>query len=321
MKAIRVNEFGDPQVMKLEDVPDPKPGPGQVVVAVKAVGVNPVETYVRAGKYPSKPPLPYTPGADAAGTIEAVGPDVSRFKVGDRVYTQGSISGTYAQKALCDQKQVHPLPSNVSFDQGAAVGVPYMTAYYALFFRAHVHAGETVLVHGASGGVGTAAVQLARAFGLTVLGTAGSEKGRKLAMENGAHQVFDHHAADYLQQVLAATPGKRGVDVILEMAAHENLGKDPQALAKQGRVIVIGSRGPVEVNPRDYMSRDADIRAMTIMNATDAQTAGAHAAIVAGLANGSLRPVVGQTLPLDQAPKAHEDVLKPGSYGKIVLHP
>ena len=186
MKAIRVAETGGPEVLKLQDVPDPVPGPGQVVVRIKSAGVNPVETYVRAGWYPIKAPMPYTPGKDGAGTIESVGAGVSRVKVGDRVYTAGSISGTYAELALARQEDVYPLPDKVSFAQGAGVNIPYGTAYRALFIRGHARAGETLLIHGASGGVGTAAVQLARRAGLTVFGTGGSEKGRQLVMQNGA---------------------------------------------------------------------------------------------------------------------------------------
>jgi NADPH2:quinone reductase len=172
MKAIRVNAFGGPEVLELAEVPMPQAGPGEVLVRVHAGGVNPVETYIRAGKYARLPELPYTPGNDGAGVIEQVGPDVNEFKPGDRVYTAGSISGTYAEFALCKKEQVHPLPAKVSFAQGAAMGTPYATAYRGLFQRACAKPGETVLVHGASGGVGTAAVQLARAHGLRVFGTA-----------------------------------------------------------------------------------------------------------------------------------------------------
>lgn len=319
MKAIRVHQFGDPQVMKLEDVPDPKPAAGQVLVRVKAVGVNPVDTYIRAGKYGPRQ-FPFTPGADAAGIVEAVGPGVTAFKPGQRVYVAGSITGTYAELALCNEDQVHPLPENVTFAQGAAVGVPYGTAYYALFHRANAMAGETVFVDGASGGVGTAAVQLARAAGLTVIGTAGTDKGRKLVAENGAHHVLDHHAPDYLDQLVRLT-NNNGVQIVLEMAAHLNLGKVLSAVAKFGRVIVIGSRAEVQINPRDIMSRDADIRGMSIANATPNVLKGIHQALVEGLSNGTLRPAVGQDLPLAQAPRAHDLVLAPGSHGKIVLVP
>jgi len=318
MKAIRVHEFGEPEVMKLEEVPDLQPHVGQVLVRVHAAGVNPVDGYIRSGMYARKPPLPYTPGTDAAGEVVAIGEGVSRVKVGDRVYTAGTLTGTYAEQTLCDENQVQPLAARASYAQGAAVNVPYATAYRALFHRARALPAETVLVHGASGGVGTAAVQLARGAGLTVIGTGGTERGRELVKENGAHHVLDHKAADYLDQLTQITGG-RGVDVILEMLANVNLAKDLTLLATFGRVVVVGSRGPIEINPRDAMGRDATILGMTLFNVSERELASIHAALVAGLENGTLRPVVGQEMPLADAPRAHEAVMQPGAYGKIVL--
>jgi NADPH:quinone reductase len=313
-----VNEFGGPEVLRLEEVPTPQPGPGELLVRMHAAGVNPVETYIRAGSYARLPQLPYTPGNDGAGVVEQVGADVTKFKAGDRVYTAGSLSGTYAELALCKQEQVHPLPANVSFALGAAIGTPYATAYRGLLQRAGAKPGETVLVHGASGGVGTAAVQLARAHGLRVFGTAGSDKGLKLAREQGAHQIFDHRMPDHFEQVMKGT-GERGVDVIMEMLANVNLGKDLTILAKGGRVVIIGSRGPVEINPRDTMQRDADVRGMILPNTPPAELASIHTAIVAGLENGTLRPVIGKEFPLSEAAQAHRAVMEPEAKGKIVL--
>ncbi len=320
MKAIRVNGFGGPEVLRLEDVPTPEPGSGEALVRMHAIGVNPVETYIRAGKYARLPALPYTPGNDGAGVIEQVGSDVNEFKPGDRVYTGGSVSGTYAEFALCKKEQVHRLPENVSFAQGAAVGTPYATAYRGLFQRAKAKPGETVLVHGASGGVGTAAVQLAFARGLHVLGTAGSDEGSKLAREQGAREVFDHRRPDHFDQILKATGG-RGVDVIVELLANVNLGRDLIVLAKGGRVAIIGSRGRVEIDPRDTMQRDVDLRGMVLPNASPAEMASIHAALVAGLENGTLRPVIGKEFPLSEAAQAHRAVLEAGALGKIVLVP
>ena len=200
------------------------------------------------------------------------------------------------------------------------MGTPYATAYRGLLQRAGAKAGETVLVHGASGGVGTAAVQLARAHGLRVFGTAGSEQGITLAREQGAHEVFDHRAADHFDLIIKATGG-RGVDVIVELLANVNLGKDLTVLAKNGRVVIIGSRGPVEINPRDTMQREADIRGMILPNTPPAEMASIHAALVAGLENGTLRPVIGKEFPLAEAALAHQAVLKSGALGKIVLVP
>ena len=318
MKAIRVHEFGGPEVLQLQEAPRPQPGPGELLVRMHTTGVNPVETYIRAGTYARLPELPYTPGNDGAGVVEQVGAKVSEFKGGDRVYIAGSVSGTYAEFALCKKDQVHPLPANVSFAQGAAIGTPYATAYRGLLQRATVKPGETVLVHGASGGVGIAALQLARADGLRVFGTAGSDEGLKLAREQGAHEVFDHRAPEHFEQVMKAT-GVRGVDVIVEMLANVNLGKDLTILAKGGRVVIIGSRGPVEIDPRNTMQRDADVRGMILPNTPPAEMASIHAALVAGLENGTLRPVIGKEFPLAEAAQAHRAVREPGALGKIVL--
>ena len=320
MKAIRIHEFGGPEVMKLEDAPDLEPGPGQIIIRVRAIGVNPVDTYIRSGMYARKPPLPYTPGSDAAGDVEAVGDGVARVKVGDRVYVGGSLTGTYAEQALCAEPQVHRLPSHVSYAQGAAMHVPYATAYRALFHRGRAVPGETILVHGASGGVGIAAVQLARAAGMTVIGTGGTERGRALVSEHGAHHVLDHSAPDYLDQLSALTAGK-GVDVILEMLANVNLDKDLKNLAVFGRVVVVGNRGRVEIDPRDAMGRDATISGMTLFNVSERELASIHAALVAGLANNTLRPAIDQQFPLADAPRAHSAVMGAGHYGKIVLIP
>ena len=320
MRAIRVHEFGGPEVMKLEEAPDLTAGPDQVVVSVKAAGVNPVDTYIRSGAYAVKPSLPYTPGMDGAGTVLAVGESVENVEVGERVYIGGTLRGAYAGQALCEAAQVHPLPARVSFAQGAGVNVPYATAYRALYNRAHGQAGETVLVHGASGGVGIAAVQMASAGGFNVMGTAGTEKGRKLVLEQGAHHVLDHHQAGYTEEIMRLTKG-RGVDLILEMLANVNLAKDLTLLALRGRVVVIGNRGSIEINPRAAMQRDLSILGLTLMNATKEELVGIHAALVAGLENGTLNPIVGREMPLGDAPLAHRAVLEPGAYGKIVLVP
>jgi NADPH2:quinone reductase len=320
MKAIRVHEFGAPEVMKLEEIPAPKPEAGQVLVRVRAAGVNPADTYMRSGAYAIKPPLPYTPGVDGAGTIEAVGAGVTRVKPGDRVYTSGSLSGTYAEFDVAQESQVHPLPDRISFPQGAGIYVPYGTAYRALRQVARARGAETLLVHGASGGVGIASVQIARAMGMTVLGTAGTEQGLELAKREGAHHVFDHRAAGYTDAILKATGG-RGVDVILEMLANVNLGADLKLLAPRGRVVVIGSRGDVTITPRDLMAREASIHAFVLWNIPPDAAADAHAAILAGLENGALRPVVGKELPLAQAPRAHKEVIESRAFGKIVLIP
>jgi NADPH2:quinone reductase len=320
MKAIRVSEYGAPSVLKLEEVPTPQPGAGQVLVRNHAVGVNPVDTYLRTNTDNRGPKLPYTPGSDTAGVVETVGADVKSVKAGDRVYVGGTLSGAYAELSLCNEGQVHPLPGNVSFAQGAAMNVPYATAYHALFQRAHGDAGESVLVHGASGGVGIAAVQLARARGMTVIGTAGTERGRRLVVEQGAHHALDHTAPGYLDELLKLTGGQ-GVNVVLEMLANVNLQKDLGIVAMGGRIAVIGNRGTVEINARAAMNKNAAILGVALFHTSPAQLAALHAALVEGLRNGTLRPVIAQELPLGQAPRAHEAVMEAGHHGKIVLVP
>jgi NADPH:quinone reductase len=318
MKAIRVHKFGGPEVLQLDDVADPKAGPGQVLVEVKAVGVNPVDTYIRSGNYAQLPPLPYIPGGDGAGVVKALGDGVSRLRVGDRVWVARQAG--YAQLAACEAAMVHSLPAGLSFAQGAAVGIPYGTAYRGLHHKGQGRPGETLLVHGASGGVGIAAVQMGVAHGMTVIGTGGTERGRTLVAAQGAHHVLDHTAPDYTKRLMELTQN-RGADVILEMLANVNLQKDIDLVARFGRIVVIGNRGTIEINPRGTMGKDAAILGLSLWNATPAELASIMVAISASLANGTLKPVVGRELPLAQAAAAHQAVLEPGAYGKIVLVP
>lgn len=318
MKAIQVEQWGGPEVLRLVEVPDPQPAPDQVLVRLYAAGVNPVETYIRSGNYARLPALPYTPGQDGAGVIEAVGQDLQALSLGTRVYLSGAITGTYAEKCLCSIDQLHLLPENTGFAEGAALGIPYATAYRALFHRGEIRKGETVLVHGGTGGVGLAAVQFAKAIGCRVFATGGTETGRLLLIEQGADAVFDHHEVGYVEQILAETEG-HGVNVLLEMLANVNLEKDLGMMARRGRIVVIGNRGKVEINPRELMMRDADIRGMILMNAQPAELREIHDGICEGLSKELLKPVVGNRFPLEQAPEAHEQVLAPGAHGKVIL--
>jgi NADPH2:quinone reductase len=320
MKAIIIHEYGGPEVMKLEDVPMPEPGVDQVLVRVEAAGVNPVDTYLRSGIYANAPKPPYTPGKDAAGVVEKVGAGVTKFKQGDRVYTAGSISGTYAEYSLCEEKHLGHLPDNVSFEEGAGIWTPYATAYRALFQKAGAKEGETVFIHGASGGVGVAAIQWAKNAGLKVIGSASSEEGKKLVEEQGADHVVDHTNEAHLAQVRELTNGN-GVEVIIEMLANVNLAKDFDALAMFGRITVVGNRGSLDFNPRLVMGKDATIYGMSLFNAPDEAMAEIHAAILDGLSKGYLKPVIGESIPLADAPRAHRQVIESKAFGKIVLIP
>ena len=320
MKAIVVNEFGPPEVMKIEEIAIPVATNTQVLICVHAIGVNPVETYIRSGNYPSVPPLPYTPGKDAAGVVEAVGESVTKWKAGDRVYTANSISGTYSQYTLCNEIDLGHLPENVTFEQGAGIWTPYATSYRALFQKARAKAGETVLIHGASGGVGIAAVQWAKNAGLKVLGTASSDKGKALVANQGADEVFDHSQDGYLTEILDATGGK-GVDVIIEMLANVNLQKDFEVLAMFGRICVVGNRGSLDFNPRVIMGKDATVTGMALYNAPQTDFDEIHTAIYDGLTANYLRPVISKSFPLSAAAAAHHEVIEGKSLGKIVLVP
>ncbi len=320
MKWIRVHEIGGPEVMRLEEGSALSPGPGQVVMRVHAAGVNPVDTYVRAGQYGYHPELPYTPGADAAGIVEAVGEGVTHVKVGERVYGARCLSGAYAEQALFEAIHVQPIPEAVTFAQGACLGIPYVTAYGAIFLRAKVKRRDTVLVHGGSGGVGTAALQILRQRSVRIIATAGSEEGRRLAKEQGAETVMDHHDPTHYEQIMRLTR-RRGVGVILEMLANENLAKDLTVLAHRGRVVVIGCRGTIAIDPRQLMWCSGSILGLRLRNVTKAAYRKIHAFLVDGLRAGYLRPIIGKEFPLTQAAEAHRAVLHSPAYGHIVLVP
>ena len=323
MKAIRVHEFGGPEKLIIEEVPEPKAGAGEIVVQIKAAGVNPVETYMRAGAYPTLPKLPWTPGSDGAGIVHSVGSGVKSVKAGDRVYVAGSSTGTYAEYSLSTEAQVHRLPEKITFQQGAAIGIPYGTAYRALFQRAKALPNEIVLINGASGAVGLAAVQLARAYGMFVIGTAGGDEGLSLVEKNGAHYAFHHSADDLPKRVghLAEIRGKQGPDVIIEMLANKNLAKDMQMLGRHGRIVTVGNRGSIEINARDIMGKDGAILGMSLPYASDAEKASIYSALGAALEIGVAKPVVAREYSFKDAPQAHKDGIEKSTHGKLVLLP
>jgi len=325
MRAIMVKQFGDPSVLRVEEVPTPAPGPGQVLVKVQAAGVNPVDTYIRSGRYGTLPTPPFIPGSDGAGTIAALGPGVTNWAVGDRVFWHGSAQGrpygAYAEATVCEADKVWRLPPGVGFAQGAAIGVPYATAHRALFGKAGAKLGEIVLVHGASGGVGVAALQLARWKGLGVIGTAGTDDGLELVKANGAHFAVSHRAALYRDQIRDAASNGRGPDIVLEMLANENLDADLDMVATKGRIVVIGSRGRIEIDPRKVMVKDASIMGVFLWGVSAEDLALIYQDIVAGLDQGVLVPVVGQEFPLANAAAAHEAIINQSAYGKLVLLP
>lgn len=322
MRAVRVSEFGGPEVLRLRaDVPIPAPKDTQVLIKVHACGVNPVETYIRSGNYARKPALPYTPGSDVAGVIESVGERVTAFKKGDRVFTSATLSGGYADYAVAEADTVFPLSDKLNFSQGAAVAIPYFTAYRALFLKGRAKAGESVLIHGASGGVGIAACQIARAYGLKVLGTAGTEEGMNIVLRNGAHQAFNHREANYLDKIKEYTK-MQGVNIIIEMLSNVNLAADLHLLSHAGRVMVVGCRGSIEINPRETMNKESSIIGVGLFLETEEERRQCAQVVLEGIEAGWLKPVVGPEYPLQEVARAHEDIIhSSGARGKMVLLP
>jgi NADPH2:quinone reductase len=319
MKAIRVRQFGPPEVMVLEEVADPVPAAGQVVIRVLAAGANPLDTYLRAGMKIGdySPVLPWTPGNDAAGVVESVGAGVFSVKPGDRVYAQ-PLTGAYAERALCQASQVYPLPDNVTFPEATCINVPCRTAYYALFELGRAQSGQVVFVHGASGSVGNAAVQLAADAGLTVIGTAGTDEGSSLVKKLGAHHVFNHRQSDYLEKIRAAAGG---VDLILEMAASANLNHDIGLIKPGGRIIVIGGGRPVEIDPVGIIGAGVNIIGVRLSLIGAELNQKIHSELRQRLSEGKLKPVVDEEIPLAEAARAHHAVSQSGSLGKICLIP
>lgn len=320
MKAIRVYEFGEPEVLKLEQIPELQPGKKQVVIRVHAAGVNPLDNLLRMGipigEYEIN--LPYTPGYELAGDVIAVGEGVKRIKVGDRVYAE-TISGSYAEQALCREDQVYPLPSHISYTQGSTIYVAYKTAYFSLFELGQAKLGDVVLIHGASGTVGTAAVQLARTAGVTIIGTAGSESGMDTIKAQGAQFALNHHSEDYLQQISQITQG-RGVNVVLEMVANANLNKDLGVVAVDGRIVVVGSHGnEAIVDPNAIIGKGATLVGVNLFSVSPRLNEHIHMVIAAGLQNGSLTPASCEELPLLEAVKAHKMIATGQNSGRIAL--
>lgn len=324
MKAIRAHAFGGADVLQLDEIDDPVPGPGEVVIDVRAAGVNPADTYMRNGTYAIVPDLPYIPGGDAGGVVSAIGAGVTEYAVGDRVFVGTAMSfdltGCYAEKVGRKASEILPLPDGVGFAEAAAFGVSYSTAHYALFERGDARAGETVFIHGASGSVGTSAIQLAKRAGLTVIGSGGTERGIDLIRTEGADHAVDHTSENYLAEVTDLTGG-RGPDLILEMLANVNLAADMDVAAKYGRIVIIGNRGDITITPRVAMMKELDIRGIALWNATGEQMAPIMKDILAGVAEGALRPIIGREMQLSEAAAAHQAVLEPGAFGKIVLVP
>jgi NADPH:quinone reductase len=245
MKALIVNEHGPLDKLSLGDFPDPKPGKGEVLVDVHAASVNFPDLLVIGGTYQNLPPRPFVPGKDLAGVVAAVGEGVTRVKPGDRVLAQIE-HGAFAERAVVREVLCFVMPAKMSYQEGAAMGLVYLTAHNAMVERANIKAGETVLVTGAAGGVGLACVQLAKALGATVVAAVSSEEKARLARDNGADHVVRTDVADlrgsFRQQVFEAV-GKRGIDLVLENVGGDVFDASLRVVAWCGRLVIIGFAG------------------------------------------------------------------------------
>ena len=319
MRAISVSRFGGPEEMVLAEIPEPSPAAGEVKIAIHAAGVNPVDTYVLSGTYSYRPDLPYVPGMDGAGEVVECGSGVRDLRPGDRVYI-GRGRGTYAEYCSVSADRVYKLPAGMTFAQGAALGVPYYTAHRALIQVGRLNAGETVLVHGGSGAVGIAAIQIARAAGAFVVATASTEEGRGFVRTQGAALALAHaDTPEHMEALAKAAPG--GFDLIVEMLANRNLPADLALIRRSGRIVIVGNRGTLDFNPRLIMAKDAVVLGTSILNASTEQIEQCRAAINAGLEIGTLLPVVAREFPLAHAAEAHRLIMASHAFGKFVLDP
>lgn len=322
MKAMRAHQFGGPAELRFEDAPDPKAESGQLLIRVRAAGINPTDIMRLSGRFPQPFPLPYIPGIDVAGEVEAVGTAVTGFKKGDKVMGW-AVGGGYAEKACLVAAEAAPLPPSLSFAEGAAIPIPFYTAYHALHARARLKSGETVLISAGAGGVGVAAIQLAKAAGARVITTVGSEEKAERTRALGADHVINYRTEDFAAEVQRLTGGK-GVEVVIESVAADNLAKDFAVVAPGGRIVLIGTGTgkPPEAtfNVGTAIRKDATLHAMVVFNARALVPEMADALTRLFVA-GTIRAVVSRTYPLAEAGPAMNDLLAGKVIGKLVLIP
>lgn len=323
MKAIQIKEFGGPEELKTVNIEEPTPHENEVKVKVYAVGLNPNESYTITGTYAYNiPELPYIPGYDATGTIEEIGSNVEGFKIGDRVFLSAFSAdrntGTYAEKVVVDARNVYHLPDNVSLIKGAALGIPAFTAYKALFQKAKLKAGETILIHGASGAVGNWLVQMAKAVGAIVIGTSSTEKGRSLVLDLGADYAINHVTQQNKDKLLSLT-NEQGPDIIIEMLANKNLETDMQIIQRHGRIIIVGSRETVEVDPRNLMTNEAVVTGMTFTSPNEKEMKELSFGLNAFLESGAIYPFIGDEFTLDEPIEAHKNLMESSGNGRTIF--
>lgn len=319
-----VREFGPPSGLELSDLPTPEPGPGEVRLDVRAIGVNFPDVMLIAGTYQRLPELPFSPGKELSGVVSAIGSGVTSLSVGDAVRAQVE-SGAYQSEAIVDVSLCHAIPQGMSFEQAAGYNLTYLTAYYALVRRAQLKAGETVLVTAAAGGVGTAGIQIARALGATVIGYFGTPSKRPVVEEAGAHHVIDSSEGALRDRVLALTEG-RGADVVLEMVGGSVFESCLRCTAWEGRVITIGfASGEIPTIKAGYLLvKNMLVAGLQVSDYRDRDRAGWQAAMEhldELYRQGLINPIVSATYPLERAAEALAVVQRGEVTGKIVLIP
>ena len=319
MKAMRAHKFGGPEELCFEDAPEPQVQAGQVKIRVRAAGINPADLVRLAGRFPGLA-LPYIPGTDVCGEVEEAGAGVA-LKKGDKVF--GRAPGGYAEKTCMPASEAMPLPGNLSFAEGAAIPIPFFTAYHALHHKAGLKRGETVLISAGGGGVGVAAIQLAVAAGARVITTVGSAEKAEGVRALGAHTAVNYREEDFVAKAQAFTDG-RGLDVIIENVAADNLGRDIAALAPNGRIVIVGNgtgkSGDATLNVFGAIMKDAAIYGMSLVNATPLLAQIAQP-VIKLLAEKKIKAVVSKSYPLAQAQQALADLLAGRVFGKLVLTP
>jgi NADPH2:quinone reductase len=314
----------EPRDLELVELPDPEPGPDEVAIDVRAIGCNFFDILMVQGKYQIKPPFPFAPGAEVAGTVRAASAQAAAFAPGDRVLALTGWGG-FSSVALAPASGVFRMPRAMSFDDGAAFGIVYQTSYFGLVHRANLRPGETLLVHAAAGGVGLAAVQIGRALGARVLATAGSPAKREVALVNGAEAAFDYTSPDWVERVNEATAG-RGADVIYDPVGGDVFDLSTKCTAFGGRLLVVGfasGRIPTIAANRILLKNISIVGLHwgAYRKHDPARVPQAMTALFGMYERGAVRPVIGSIHPLSEAALALEEIATRRSVGKVVLRP
>ncbi len=324
MKAVRVHQFNMDVPMRVDEVEDAKPEPGEVLIKAGAVGVNPVDLAIRAAKHPYAKLVtpPYIPGAEAAGEIIALGDGVEGWRIGQRVYGR-AMGGGYSENVRLVAGAMAELPEAYSYEEGACITVAFYTAWNALVIKAQAGPGETVLVQGGAGGVGMAAVQLAKRLGCRVFATVSSDAKAKFCKEMGADETINYREEDFAERCMELTGG-RGVDVVVELCACDNFDKDLDAIRVDGKIIVIGTgtgKGPgAEFRVPAVMTKDAVVLGLAVVNLFPKMPELVRR-FTPLLREGAFRVNVDKASSFEEANEAHDYVLEGQFLGKVVLVP